>query len=283
MKEMNWPIRVGLWIVNLGALLVFVPGSFSWSAVAVMFALWYITGGIGVSLCYHRTLTHRSLVLAKPIEYATALFADLALQGGPISWVATHRKHHAYTDKEGDPHDARRGLRWTHIEWLYLPNEARPSTQEKHRYAADLMSDPYFRFLEANSLWLQVALGIGLFALGGLPWLVWGVFVRLIFVYHITWLVNSASHRFGYRTFETSDKSTNCWWVGLLAWGEGWHNNHHAFPFSARHGMRWFEFDQTWLVIKILAALRLASNVRLPSDAMKQRRLIRGASTLSAS
>jgi fatty-acid desaturase len=164
---------------------------------------------------------------------------------------------------------------WTHVQWIYQPNEARPSLEEKHRYAADLLQDPFMRFLEAQSLWLQVALGIALFAIGGLPWLVWGIFVRLVAVYHITWLVNSASHRFGYRTYVTTDRSTNCWWVGLLAWGEGWHNNHHAFPFSARHGMRWFEFDQTWIVIRILAALRLASAVRLPSETMKQRRLLR--------
>jgi stearoyl-CoA desaturase (delta-9 desaturase) len=127
------------------------------------------------------------------------------------------------------------------------------------------------RFLEAQSLWLQVALGIALFAVGGLPWLVWGVFVRLVAVYHITWLVNSASHRFGYRTYVTTDRSTNCWWVGLLAWGEGWHNNHHAFPFSARHGLRWYELDVTWLTVRLLAFFRLAAEVKLPTAAMLRR------------
>src|ERR1700730_13130289 len=145
MKTTNWPIRIGLWIVNIGVLLVFIPGSFSWSAVAAMFALWYITGGIGVSLCYHRTLTHRSLVLAKSVEYATALCAALARQAGPGSWVATHRIHHAHSDKDAYPHDARRGLLWTHVQWLYQPNEARPSREEKQRFAADLLQNPFMR------------------------------------------------------------------------------------------------------------------------------------------
>ncbi|HLW37914.1 MAG TPA: fatty acid desaturase [Candidatus Eremiobacteraceae bacterium] len=266
-----WGTRIGLIIIHAGALAALWPGFFSWSALAVMFVLWYLTGAIGISLCYHRTLTHRSLKLFKPLEYAAALLGTLALEGGPITWVATHRIHHAYTDKEGDPHDAHRGLLWTHIDWLYRPNEARPSLAEEQRYAPDLWNDPTYRFLDKYAVLFQVLLAAALFLVGGLPWVIWGVFVRLVVVYHITWLVNSAAHRFGYRSFRTGDQSTNCWWVALLTWGEGWHNNHHAFPFSARHGLKWYEFDLSWFTIRLLKALRLAQAVRLPTTAMLER------------
>ncbi|MDQ6781567.1 MAG: fatty acid desaturase [Candidatus Eremiobacteraeota bacterium] len=250
---------------------MFWPGFFSWSGLAVMFVLWYLTGAVGISLCFHRTLTHRSLALFKPLEYFMAFLGTLALEGGPIEWVSTHRIHHAYTDREGDPHDAHRGLLWTHIDWLYQPNEARPDIAEQQRYAPDLWRDPVYRFLNKFPLAFQVLLAIGLFALGGWSWVVWGIFARLVMVYHITWLVNSAAHRFGYRSFRTGDRSTNCWWVALLTWGEGWHNNHHAFPFSARHGLQWYEFDVSWFTIRLLKALRLARAVRLPTAAMLER------------
>lgn len=266
-----WGTRIGLIIIHAGALAALWPGFFSWSALAVMFVLWYLTGAIGISLCYHRTLTHRSLKLFKPLEYAAALLGTLALEGGPITWVATHRIHHAYTDKRGDPHDAHRGLLWTHIDWLYRPNEARPSLAEEQRYAPDLWNDPTYRFLDKYAVLCQVLLAAALFLVGGLPWVIWGVFVRLVVVYHITWLVNSAAHRFGYRSYRTGDQSTNCWWVALLTWGEGWHNNHHAFPFSARHGLKWYEFDLSWFTIQLLKALRLAEAVRLPTAAMLER------------
>ncbi|MBC5828089.1 MAG: fatty acid desaturase [Candidatus Eremiobacteraeota bacterium] len=270
----HWPTAIGLAIIHLGALAAFWPGFFSWSAIGVMCALWYVTGGIGISLCFHRVLTHRSLRLPKALEYLTAFVGSLALEGGPIQWVATHRIHHAYTDREGDPHDAHRGLVWTHLEWMYRPNEARPSSAQEVRYAHDLTSDPVYRFLDRFTPLFQVVLAIALFKVGGWSWVIWGVFVRLVLVYHITWLVNSAAHRFGYRSYKTGDESTNCWWVALLTWGEGWHNNHHAFPFSARHGLRWYEFDASWLVIKSLKALGLASDIKLPTPAMCGKRAI---------
>lgn len=270
-KKFNWPTWGGLAVIHIGALAAFIPGTFSWSAVAVAVALYYLAGGIGISLCYHRLLTHRSLAVPRWLEYFAALLGTLALQGAPIEWVATHRIHHAHTDTDEDPHDAHRGLLWTHVDWLYRPNKNRPNIKEQERYAKDLWNQPYYRFLAAAHVPLQIALGVALFLAGGWPWLVWGVFVRLSFLYHVTWFVNSAAHRFGYQTYKTGDKSTNCWWVGLLTWGEGWHNNHHAFPFSARHGMQWYEFDPTWLVIKILRALRLANDVKLPTPAMQEK------------
>ena len=267
----HWPVGLGLAAIHLGALAAFWPGFFSWGALAAMAVLWYATLAIGVSLCYHRMLTHRSFRVPKALEYGMAVLGTLALQGGPIQWISTHRIHHAHTDKEGDPHDARRGMLWSHFEWLYRPNEARPSMAEQERYAPDLWSQPFYKMLDKMHVPLQIALGVALFALGGLPWVVWGIFVRLTLVYHITWFVNSAAHKYGYQTYATGDKSTNCWWVGLLTFGEGWHNNHHAFQFSARHGLRWYEFDLSWITIRLLRMLRLAKDVKLPTPEMLQR------------
>jgi len=231
----------------------------------------YLSGALGVTLCYHRTLTHRGLRLVKPLEYLFAIFGVLALQGDPIRWVATHRKHHAHADAEGDPHGIDRGFRWAHIRWLYRRNDAIPTTEELIKYAPDLWKDPFYRALRILHGPMQLALGVGLFFLGGWPFVVWGIFVRLVLSYHSTWFVNSAAHSLGYRTYQTEDRSTNCWWVALLAYGEGWHNNHHAFPFSARHGLRWFEIDPTWWNVKVLAFLRLADSIKVPLAASQQR------------
>jgi sn-1 stearoyl-lipid 9-desaturase len=270
-KQRDLATATALLVIHLVALAAFVPALFSWSGVALVAVLWWITGGIGVTLGYHRLITHRSLRVPRLCEYVIATLGTLALQGAPIEWVATHRAHHANSDRDGDPHDVHRGLPWAHMEWLYRANAARLGPEERRRYAPDLVDDPYYRALEVMSIPLQVILGLVLLAVGGWSWVVWGVFVRLVFTYHCTWFVNSAAHATGYRSFRTGDRSTNCWWVALLSFGEGWHNNHHAFPFSARHGLRWFEFDMTWLLIRVLRAVRLARNVRLPSREMIER------------
>jgi stearoyl-CoA desaturase (delta-9 desaturase) len=270
-RKPGWVTFTGLAVVHLGALCAFIPGTFRWSALFVMIGLYYATGAWGISLGFHRLLTHRSLKLRKPLEYATAVFGVLALQGGPIEWVSTHRAHHAHTDKAGDPHDIHRGLLWSHFQWLYRPNDARPSVEEQLRLTPDLAEDPFYRFLERTYVLWTVALAILLFAFGGWSWVIWGIFVRIVLIYHVTWLVNSAAHHSGYQTFNTGDKSTNNWWVALLGWGEGWHNNHHAFPFSARHGLHWFEFDATWLTVKVLAWMKIACDVRVPTPAMVHR------------
>jgi stearoyl-CoA desaturase (delta-9 desaturase) len=181
--------------------------------------------------------------------------------------VATHRKHHAHADADGDPHGIDRGFRWAHIRWLYKPNEAMPTKEELERYAPDLCAQKFYRALQVIHGPLQLVLAAGLFLAGGWPWVIWGIFVRLVVSYHATWLVNSAAHSLGYRSYKTADRSTNCWWVALISWGEGWHNNHHAFPFSARHGLRWYEIDPTWWGVKTLEALRLADRIKLPGRA----------------
>ena len=267
----RWIKGLGLVAIHAGALAALWPAFFAWPALAAAAVVSYASVGFGISLCFHRTLTHRSLRLFKPFEYLLAIFGTLALQGDPIRWVAVHRKHHANADHDGDPHGIDRGFRWAHVDWLYRNNIALPSPEETLRYAPDLCADPFYRALQYLNIPLQVALGVGLFALGGWSWVVWGIFVRLVIGYHSTWLVNSASHTLGYRTYQTGDRSTNCWWVALISWGEGWHNNHHAFPFSARHGLSWFEFDMTWWHVKVLAFLRIADRIKIPSKAMKDR------------
>lgn len=270
-RRPNWTNGAALGLIHLCALAAFLPMFFSWSAVAVAAALAYVTGAIGVTLGYHRTLAHRSLRLRWGLEYVVATLGTLAMQGAPIEWVATHRVHHAHSDHEGDPHTTRRGFTWAHVKWLLIQNRYVPSRLERARHCPDLVNDPFYRVLSYLPVPLTVALGLVLLAIGGWPWVFWGIFARLVFTYHTTWFVNSASHWAGYRTFKTSDRSTNSWWVALVSFGEGWHNNHHAFPFSARHGMAWFELDVTWWHIKVLRMLRLADRVRVPTKATMER------------
>ena len=267
----NWGTSIGLIVIHLGALAALFPAMFTWKAVITMIVLCILTSAIGISLCFHRSLTHRGLKLVKPLEYFTAFLGTLSLQGGPITWVATHRQHHASTDADGDPHGADRGFLWSHCAWLFATNQNVPIAENRRRLALDLSEDPFYRFLDSASVFLQIGLAVALYFFGGWPCVVWGIFVRLVLMYHSTWLVNSASHMFGYRSYKTNDLSRNNWWVAILSWGEGWHNNHHAFQFSARHGLRWFEFDPVWLVIKALALVRLAREIKVPTIEMRQR------------
>jgi len=267
----NWVTGIALLAIHVGALLALSPMFFSWSALIVAIVICNLTGAFGITLCYHRALTHRALRMVRPLEIATAMLGALAFQGDPIDWVATHRAHHAHADHKGDPHSIREGLTWAHVTWLFRTNENMPTDAERKRYTPDLWDDPVYQALRYLYVPMQIALAVLLFALGGWSWVVWGIFARLVFTYHATWLVNSAAHAFGYRTYKTPDRSVNSWWVAMISWGEGWHNNHHAFPFSARHGLRWFEFDPTWLAIKLMAAMKLVDKVRVPTREVRDR------------
>lgn len=266
----DYGAAAGLAVLHLGALGVVVPALFSWSGLILAAGLYALTG-LGITLGYHRLAAHRSFALRKPLEYAVMFAGALALQGGPIDWVATHRAHHANSDRNGDPHDANRGMAWAHVAWVFRTNGARIEPGEMARWAPDLLADPFYRFLERYGPLMQIALAFVLGCAGGWSWVIWGVFFRLVFLYHCTWLVNSAAHAAGYQTFRTGDRSRNNWLVALLTFGEGWHNNHHAFPSSARHGLRWFEFDVTFWVIAGLRWSGLARDVRLPSPATIRR------------
>jgi fatty-acid desaturase len=267
---------IGLLILHLGTLLALIPATFSWSAVIVAVVLCNLTGGVGLSLGFHRMLTHQSLRVPRWLAYTIATIGVLGMEGGPITWVATHRRHHANSDSPGDPHNGRRGLPWSQLQWLYKPNDARPTQDEMLHLTPDISADPYYRFLERTNIFWQIGMGALLLLLGGWSWVIWGMFVRVVFTIHVTGLVNSVAHNFGYQTYRTGDQSRNNWWVAMLTWGDGWHNNHHAFPASARHGLRWFELDPTWLAICFLRRVGLARDVHFPSAAAMARGLVNG-------
>ncbi len=265
---------IGLLILHLGTLLAFIPATFSWSAVIVAVVLCNLTGGIGLSLGFHRMLTHQSMRVPRWLECTIAILGTLGMEGDPITWVATHRRHHANSDQVGDPHDGSRGLRWSHLEWLWAPNDARPTEAEMERLTPDLYGDPFYRFLQKSNLYWQIGMGLTLLLIGGWSWVIWGMFVRVVFTIHVTGLVNSAGHNIGPQAYMTNDRSRNNWWVALLTWGDGWHNNHHQFPASARHGLRWFQFDITYVAIRALERVGLARDVRLPTAEAMSRNLV---------
>lgn len=236
----------------------------NWTAVWLCLLMHFVFGGLGICVCYHRLLTHRSFKCPRAVEYTLALLGAVNLEGGPIDWVAHHRQHHQFPDQPGDPHSARQGFWWSHVLWMFwMPSEA-AWKELTERYTPDLLRVPFYRFLGRMYVWLSLLLAALLYALGGWPFVVWGMCVRLVLTYHTTWLVNSASHTFGYKNFPIDDLSTNCWWVALLSYGEGWHNNHHAFPTSARHGLRAWEFDPAYGFIRLLKTVGLAWDLRTP-------------------
>jgi stearoyl-CoA desaturase (delta-9 desaturase) len=242
---------------------------FNWRALAVAIALWWISASLGVGMGFHRQLTHRSYKTPKLVEYFLTLCGTLALEGGHILWVVTHRIHHAHTDGPGDPHTPRDGGWWSHIGWMLTgpAQQYEPSVVE--HYAPDLVKDRFHVWLN-RLYWVPlVLLGIGLLVFGGWPYLMWGIFFRVTFNLHATWLVNSATHMWGSRRFLTHDDSRNNWWVALLTFGEGWHNNHHAHPTSARHGLAWYEIDLNWWGIRVMQFLRLAKAIKLVSAAQR--------------
>ncbi len=258
--RLDWTMIIALVIFHIGAICAFLPGLFSWQAVGVALLLHWITGGLGITLGWHRLLSHRSFQVPKWLEYFFALCGTLALQGGIIWWVGLHRHHHLHSDEDVDHHDSKKGFLWSHVRWMCFEI---PAESDIPRFTKDISEDRFYQFLNEYFFPLQVVLGVLLYAIGGWPFVFWGVFARLVIVYHCTWLVNSATHKFGYRNFETTDNSTNCWWVAITTYGEGWHNNHHAYQYSARHGMKWWEIDITWMTIQVLQFLGLATKVKL--------------------
>jgi fatty-acid desaturase len=260
---LKWNATVFMIIFHLGAIgALFV---FSWRALVVASLLWWITASLGVGMGFHRLLTHRGYKTPKWVEYFLSVLGTLTLEGGPIYWVVTHRIHHAFTDTEGDPHTPRDGGWWSHVGWILWGTGQQYDSSVVAHYAPDLMKDRFHVWLN-RLYWVPlVLLGLALLALGGWAYLMWGIFFRVTFNLHATWLVNSATHMWGRRRFATSDDSRNNWWVALLTFGEGWHNNHHAHPTSARHGLAWYEVDVNWLGIRVMQFLRLAKAIKLVS------------------
>jgi stearoyl-CoA desaturase (delta-9 desaturase) len=268
-QDHGWQWMAVLWIgaVHVGALAA--PFVFTWKGLAIAAVLAWMTASLGICLGFHRLLTHSGFETYRPVRWFFVLLGTLAGEGPPIMWVAAHRRHHQFSDLKGDPHSPKDGFYWGHVFWMLRKRGSAYWAKEYRRYAPDLMRDSGVRFLNHTWLWWQPLTGGILFAVGALGWdtatglsfLVYGLFVRLVFVFHGTWFVNSATHTWGYRNYETTDDSRNLWWVGLWAFGEGWHNNHHAHPRMARHGHKWWELDLTYWAIRSLECTGLAWNV----------------------
>jgi stearoyl-CoA desaturase (delta-9 desaturase) len=257
----DWFNVIFIGIVHLVALLGAV--TFSWKALAVAAAIWWVTGSLGIGLGFHRGLTHQGFHARPWVRKVLTVCGTLAVQGGPIAWVAGHRMHHAHSDRELDPHNSRRGFWWSHVGWIVRRDPRLGDFKNYRHYAKDLVEDGFVLFLDRTYVLLQVAFGLLLLWWGGWSFVIWGIFVRLVLSWHCTWLVNSAAHMFGYQTYDSRDESRNCWWVALLSFGEGWHNNHHAFPRSARHGLQWWELDMNYMALRMLEALGLVWDVRV--------------------
>jgi fatty-acid desaturase len=260
-QRLNWPTTIVMILLHIAALAALF--TISWRAVAVATFLYWVCTGLGISMGYHRLQTHRSYKVPLALEYFFAVCGSLTLEGGPISWVATHRIHHQKSDQHGDPHSPRDGAWWSHVGWLIFGQTNHNNTRAMSKYAPDLAKHRFYIWLN-NYHWVPlVTMSVLLLAFGGVSMFLWGVCFRVVFGLHTTWLVNSATHMWGRRRFETRDDSRNNWWVALLTFGEGWHNNHHAHPTSARHGLAWYEFDPSWLLLKVLRGVGIAKSVQV--------------------
>jgi len=267
--------------MHLLALLAAVPWFFSWTGLICLIAGVSVFGQLGVPVCYHRLLTHRSFRVPKWLERSFVTIALCSGQNTPARWVSWHRMHHQHSDETKDPHSPLVNFLWSHVGWLLFDNRATHSAASYYKYARDILDDPYYMYLEkhraaAGCIYLAHALVFFLTGLAagwastgrsiaglqfGLSLLVWGVIVRTVYVWHITWAVNSLSHLFGYRHYETGEQSRNNWFVALITGGEGWHNNHHHDPACASVQHRWWEIDLNYYFIKLLELLGLATHV----------------------
>jgi stearoyl-CoA desaturase (delta-9 desaturase) len=282
--RVKWRYASPIILIHLAALSACLPWSFSWTGVILAALGCTVFGGVGMNVGYHRLLTHRGFSCPRWMERSLAILGACCMEESPTVWAAWHRQHHHTADKERDPHSPLASFLWGHIGWLLIKSDNADAGALKKRYAPDLIGDPFYEWLEASDNWIKVALlsWTVFFAAGfaavtlcdgtirdgvqfGSSLVVWGAVVRTVLVWHITWSVNSVTHLWGYRNYDTPDNSRNNILIGLLAGGEGWHNNHHAAPASARHGHKWWEFDLAWLMIRFLMRLGLATNVCLPS------------------
>jgi len=269
--------------MHLLALAALIPWLFNWYAV-LFFAFGIYFFGQGINLCYHRVLTHRSVKFPLWLEHFWTVIALCCMEDTPGKWVTTHRHHHNHSDETDDPHSPLVTLWWSHFQWMTLHNRDTHSIEAFQKYSKDILCDPFYMKLEKKK-WISpaiylahaavvVALGatLGWFTghsftatlQGGLSFLVWGVILRTVAVWHITWSVNSLTHTFGYRNHANDDRSRNNWLVAILASGEGWHNNHHHDQASASNQHRWWEFDLTYYHIVLLKWMGLATQVIAP-------------------
>lgn len=269
----NWGSLFWISLMHIGAVYALFHASFE-NLLALM-VMYFITGCIGITMTYHRMISHRTFATPKWFERICATCGALAMQGGPIKWTAIHRQHHSHPDTDMDPHNSRQGFWYCHLGWTLRWRENFDSPQKLKRFSRDVATDPYYRWLDTVSGQLvpQFILATILFAIGGFGMVLWGVCLRLVLVYHATWCVNSATHFFGYRNYEINDYSRNTWWVALITFGEGWHNNHHAHQQVAEAGHKWWEFDATMAVIRLLKRAGLVTKLKSIKDPQVQESL----------
>jgi len=258
---LEWPVVIFIAVIHILAIslcLLF----YSKEGAFVLFILYLLTG-LGITIGYHRKLTHQSFKSPKFVDYALAVLGILAGQGPPIFWVAHHRKHHKYSDEPEDSHSPTQGFWWAHWLWLFSKLDKMKLGILYKKWAPDLLKDKFFCFLERSYLYWHLGVSLALLFVGyyigswylAISFFVYGFCIRMVLLWHATWLVNSAGHTWGYRNYETKDKSQNNAFVGIVAHGEGWHNNHHYVQGSANHGHRWWEFDLSFIVIIFVAIL----------------------------
>ena len=279
--DIRWDYAIGIAGVHLLAILAFFPYFFTWTGVIVMVAGVFVFGQ-SINFCYHRILSHKSARIPKWLEHFWVFMALCCLQDTPGRWVAIHRYHHKHSDHQEDPHSPLVAFLWSHVGWLLVHNRETDRVAHYGKYAPDVLKDRWYMKLEKGFSWTlyYFAHAAAFFVVGlligwattdlafgvrlGLSLLVWGVLVRTVAVWHITWSVNSLTHMFGYSSHKTGDHSRNNWLVALLAVGEGWHNNHHADPVSASNQHKWWEVDLTYYHIKVLGWLGLAKEIKAP-------------------
>ena len=278
--QVLWAYVTILVLIHALSLLVFLPWFFSWTGVVLWFGGHFVFGTLGITLGYHRLLTHKSFTCSRWLEHFFATLGICCMEDTPARWVAIHRKHHQYSDESTDPHSPLVAFLWSHVGWVVLENPEHRSIGFYDRYARDILQDPFYLSMErhAKCMWIYfghaalyflAGLAIGWVQTGGYlggvqfgaSLLVWGVFLRTVTVWHVTWSVNSLTHLWGYQNYETGDHSKNNWLVGIVAMGEGWHNNHHADQRSASHGHKWWELDATNWIIHFLKLVGLAWDV----------------------
>lgn len=270
LSNVDWVVTLFLFFIHLGCVAALMPQFFSWQGLAIAAVMHWVTCSIGICLGYHRYLSHKSLKLKPVAEFFVMLAGSLSGEGSPMTWAATHRLHHQKSDQDGDPHSPLIGAWWAHIMWLFIARKPEDKDLLLKKYVPELMERPVMRFFEKTFAFWLWAQGVVLLAAGwawggwqmGVSFLVWGMCVRMTAAYHSTWFVNSATHLWGYRNYDTRDESRNLWWVAIAAYGEGWHNNHHAHPSVAPAGHKWWEVDITWWSIRLLRAVGLAYDVR---------------------
>ncbi len=261
-RKIQWPMIV--WMTTVHALAIVGVFYLNIVNLGLIAGLYFVTCCLGICIGYHRLLTHRSFKTHKFMRRFFATCGSLALQGGPSAWVGDHRMHHVASDTEQDPHNAKKGFWYSHIGWIFF--EHRPENRGAiAKLCRDIRSDWYMRMLDMGliQIGMQVILGAGLLYLFGWGGVFCGIFLRLIVSYHFTWFVNSLCHMWGYTTYKTKSLARNNWVVGVLTWGEGWHNNHHANESRVKAGMRWWEVDVSYYVIKVLSWFGLTWGLRV--------------------